>query len=1072
MPNTAKSTPAALDAAGRLKLLRWMLASRLTDEGELTLKRRGLGHFQLSSLGHEALAGVALAMHEGDWLHPHYRDRAICIGRGMTIEQFFLDYFAKRDSGTGGRQMPSHYNSRRHRIVSLSSPVATNMLQAVGMAMSLKERGVPEVVVAGSGDAATRSGETLEAIQHAGIEKLPVVFTIADNRWGISTCTTGKTFWTQPRSLYKDADGSLWFMSCRVEMADGLDPEKVYEASAIAMERARSGDGPTILVLNTERLGSHSSSDDQRIYRDAKELAEMAQRDPVKNYVEKLTKSGFVTAAQVEAMKAEIQAEVDAAGTRAKSAPDPDPAQVRNSAFAPLPEALPHTEQGLPALLPKRNGGLTMAQCISLVLSQEMRRNPRISLYGEDVEDPKGDVFSTTKGLSTEFAGRVRNSPLAEATIMGSAVGRAILGDLPVAAIQFVDFMGPALNQLLNEVITMYWRSKGDWNCPMVVMAPYGAYLPGLGPWHSQTNEAFFAHMPGMHVVIPSSPGDAAGLLRYALQCNRPVLFLYPKALLHGAEETVKEPGNECLVPFGKARVVRQGRDVTLVTWGNCVAISRQAAQRAAQDGVETEILDLRTIVPWDLQAVLDSVARTGRLLVVHEDAKTCGMAGEIIAEVVAAMHERLLAPPLRVTKTDDHNPYQFALELSILPSVDSVADTLRHLGTLRSRAGESAKPSGYASAGFAPVPPVSAAVSPRSSQRTEAPVAKAASGGPARVPVVVPKQSPTDEDATVIGFKVKVGETVKAGSPLVEMEANKGSYEIESPHGGKIVELHVREGERVRVNTPLLTIETSEADTQGHSHEAAGGPANVEVRLTPAQIQVGALALKSQREIPTVSVETEADITELVKQREALQKEFEAKFHVHVTITHLILWALVQTLKDEQHRNFRGRLDSTGEVLLVAPHVNVGFAAISQGDDLFAPVIREAGRLNIAELVKRARELTESVRTGSINTHALQGATVTLTNIGAFDATRGAPFVIPGQLAMLCAGSVLPRPRYTNKPGSKGELVAELRQTVSLNLVFDHRPFNGSHAAGFLRAIKTRLQALDLKQLMTEAAG
>ncbi|MBI3829460.1 MAG: 2-oxo acid dehydrogenase subunit E2 [Planctomycetes bacterium] len=1072
----AAGAPSKLAAELRLKLYKLMLEARMNDEAEQALKRRGQGHFQMSSMGHEALAGVALAMAEGDWLHPHYRDRAIVMGRGYSHEQFFLDFYAKRDSATGGRQMPVHFNSRAHRIVSLSSPVATNMLQAVGMAMSLKERSVPEVVVASSGDAATREGEVLEAIQQAAIESLPVLFLIEDNRWGISTPTVGKTFWTQPNSLSHNGDGCTYFMGCRVVDVDGLDPEAVYAASQEALERARGGKGPTCLITRLERMGSHSSSDDQRIYRDEKELEAVVLKDPLKRYEARLIAEKVLTQADADKLHAAVQAELDAAMAKAKSAADPDPAGVLHSAFAPLPEDLPKEERGLPPLLAKRTGGLTMAQCIDLVLEQEMRRNPRIFVFGEDIEDPKGDVFSTTRGLSSKFPGRVRNSPLAEGTIIGSAVGRAILGDVPVPCIQFVDFMGPGLNQLFNEVTTFYWRSRGQWNCPMVILSPYGAYLPGLGPWHSQTNEAIYAHMPGLHVVIPSAPGDAAGLLRYSFRCNRPVLFLYPKALLHGAEETVKEPGSECIVPFGRSRVVRPGRDVTIVTWGNCVAVTRQAAQRAAQEGIEAEIIDLRTIVPWDVQGVLDSVARTGRLLVVHEDAKTCGLGGDVIAEVVASAYEHLLAAPVRYTKSDDHNPYQFALELSLLPSVDGVLSALRSLHVQRHRAGGAVASRGEQVApvsGFAPIP----ALRPAGPSLYEAPRDYAAqtgvaakASGPGRVAVEVPKQSPTDEDATVIRILVKPGETVAVGSKLAEMEANKGSFEVESTHAGKVLEVHAREGERVRVNTPLIVLEVAEgtggeAPAKHMAGEPAGGPAMKAVRLTPAQIQVGALAFKSQREIPTVSVETEADITPLAEQRHALQQEIETRLKVHVTFTHLILWAMIDAMKSERHEGFRGRLDPTGEVLLVAPHVNVGFAAMGPHDDLYSPAIKEANRLSFVELVRRAQELTESVRTGSINASNLQGATVTLTNIGAFEATGGTPFVIPGQVAMVCAGSILDRPRYAGGNGKGAEL--KQRKTLPLKLVFDHRPFNGSHAAGFLRTIKHNLETMDLKKLI-----
>ena len=1071
----------AIDNELKLKLLKLMLNSRMNDEGEQALKRRGQGHFQMSSEGHEALAAVAFAMQPEDWLHPHYRDRAIVLGRGVTHEQFFLDFFSKLGGPSNGRQMPVHFNSHELHIVSLSSPVATNMLQAVGMAMSLKERNIPEVVVASIGDASTREGESLEAIAQAVVDNLPIVFLIEDNRYGISTRTEGKTFWTIPNSLATGPDKSQWFHGCRVDIVDGLCPLAMYEAGRNAIERARAGKGPTCLVAKLERLKSHSSSDDQRQYRSAEELKELLNRDPVKRFTERCIKEKIVTQADVDQLKAGIKADIDAAIQKAQAAPEPDPESGKHSAFAPLPPGLPVTEQKLPAPLAKRSGGMTMAQCIDLVLEQEMRINPRVCLYGEDIEDPKGDVFGTTRGLSKQYPGRVKNSPLAEATILGSAVGRAMLGDLPVSAIQFIDFLGPGLNQLFNEVLTLHWRSKGQWNCPMIIMAPCGGYLPGLGPWHSQTNEAIYGHMPGIHIAIPSNPGDAAGLLRYAMRCNRPVLYLYPKALLHGAEDTVHEPGAECIIPFGKARIVRQGADLTIATWGNCVSLCVTAAERAKIEGMSVEIIDLRTVSPWDVQTVLESVRKTGRLLTVHEDAKTCGYGAEVVSEIVDLAFDRLRAAPSRVTKSDDHNPYNYALELAILPSVEGILDAIRKQcrQDLRATAGAPVRIS-------ASVPlPVhaegSGVGSPSSNGGSVAPAPLSVNGeglgvGSRSINIDVPRQSPTDEDATVVRFHVKVGQRVKIGEPLAEMEANKGSFDLESTHAGVVSKFHAKDGERVRVETPLVTLDVGEGGgptaVAAPPRKPATEPAQ-EVKLSPAQIQVGALALKSQLEIPTVDVECEADLTELVKQREATKDAFVAKHKLKPTYTHFILWALVQAMKDPKHSGWRGRLSPAGDALLVDPHVNVGFAAVGPGENLYSPAVKNADTLGFPAFAKKVQELTEKVRAGKLEAADFQGATLTLTNIGAFEATRGTPFVIPGQLGMLTAGSILERPRYIGGTGGSGKKAArsqpqvEPRMLLNLKLVFDHRPFNGSHAASFLRTIRENLEKMDLKKLM-----
>jgi 2-oxoisovalerate dehydrogenase E1 component len=1071
-PNTVRegSGARAGTSAGndvKLQLLKIMLNSRLNDEAEQTLKRRGQGHFQMSSEGHEALAGVAMAMKPEDWLHPHYRDRAIVIGRGVPHEHFFIDFYSRLGGFSGGRQMPVHYNSQERRIISLSSPVATNMLQAVGMAMSLKERKIPEVVVASIGDASTREGESLEAFAQAGVDNLPIVFLIEDNGYGISTKTEGITFWTMKNGLAESSDGSKWFYGCRVDIIDGLDPVAVLEASKAAIERARSGNGPTCLVTKLERLKSHSSSDDQRIYRSAEELKEVTAKDPVKRFIERCVKEKVLSQADVDALKAKIKAEIDAAVEKAKTAPEPDPSTERDTAFAPLPAGLPVQEQNIPKFLSKRSGGLTMAQCIDLVLEQEMKKNPRINLFGEDIEDPKGDVFGTTRGLSKHYPGRVKNSPLAEATIIGSAVGRAIMGDLPVSAIQFIDFMGPGLNQLFNEVVTLYWRSKGTWNCPMLIMAPYGAYLPGLGPWHSQTNEAIYGHIPGLHIAIPSTAADAAGLLRFGLRCNRPVLFLYPKALLHSAEDTVHGPSEDCIIPYGHARVVRQGTDVTVVTWGNCVNLCTAAAEEAARHGASAEIIDLRTLIPWDSKAVLNSIHKTGRLLVVHEDAKTCGFGGEIIAEVVAMGFEHLRAVPARITKSDDHNPYNYTLELAILPSIEGITKGIRDQCGQDLRL---VRRSIDWSAGLG-VPALREAHPPVAAGVGTAPEPAAVAGG--TVDVEIPRQSPTDEDATVVKFLVKIGQKVKPGTPLAEMEANKGSFEVEATHEGTVSKLHAKDGDRVRVETPLVTLEvaagtgTAAAPSRAATAKAPAAPAvpAKEIRLSQAQYQVGALALKSQLEIPTVDVECEADITKLVRDREATKDNFELEHGFRPTYTHFILWAMIQAMKDPKHEGFRGRLSLNGDTLLVTNQINVGFAAVGPEENLFSPVVKGAEAMDFVALSKRMQELTEKVRAGNVESADLQGASLTLTNIGAFEATRGTPFVIPGQLAMLAAGSILEKPRFT--AGKGDERRAEPHMLIVLKLVFDHRPFNGSHAASFLRTIKHNLETMDVKALV-----
>lgn len=1038
----------------RLQILRLMLTTRACDEMEAGLKRRGLGHFQLSSSGHEALAALHFALRSEDWILPHYRDRALILARGLTPEDLFKDFLARQDSMTGGRQMPYHVTSRARRIASLSSPVGTNLLNAVGLASAIRSQNKDEIVVALAGDASTRQGEILEGMLQAVVESLPLLFVVEDNGYGISTTTEGKTFWSVRNALAKDADGGSHSLGLPVEITDGLDPDALYTTAAKAINRIRSGNGPRCIVARLERLGSHSSSDDQRQYRSPEELERLLQNDPVKRYAERLVTAGLLTPDKLERLKQDVAQEVEAALQCAQSSAEPDPTLERNGLFAPIPADLPKQELNRPALKPTSEGGLTLGQSLNRVLAQELSRNPGLHLLGEDLEDPKGDVFGVTRGLSTLFPGRVQNAPLAEATIMGASIGRAMAGHTAVAAIQFVDFIGPALNQLFNEAATMYWRSKGEWNCPLVVLTPCGAYLPGLGPWHAQSNEALFAHIPGLHVVMPSNPADAAGLLRFALRCNRPVVYLYPKALLFTLDETAAEPATDHVVPFGIARTARKGRDTTLVTWGNGVPLALKAADKLALEGVDLEIIDLRTLSPWDHAAVQASVKRTGRLLVLHEDNRTCGLGGDIIAEICEKEMGSLRAAPRRLTRADRHLPYHFALEQDALPSEEDILHAVRQMLSERITSSASAVARRAAPAPVSPSP------------NTEpSPVTTVSETASRQLAVVVPKQSPTDEEATVLRFHVKEGDTVQAGTILIEMEANKGSFEIESPHPGKVVELRAQEGERMRIGSTVLYLEVAESvgleDLYRPGDPAV--PSIKEIRLSPAQLQVGALAVKSQHEIPAVSVECEVDLTIVAGDRETLRSDFVNRWGVQVSYTHLIIWAMAQALKEERNEGFRGRLDAKAERLLIAPYATLGLAIVGRNEDLYSPVLRRADQMSLFEIVRRVQELTKAVRQGQVNVADLYGASLTLTNIGPLQGIRGTPFVLPGQVAMVAAGSLVTVPRYVQNGNAEPEL--KPRQVINLKLVFDHRPFNGTHAMALLRSIRTHLESMRLKE-------
>ncbi|KAJ5070608.1 2-oxoisovalerate dehydrogenase subunit beta-related [Anaeramoeba ignava] len=1168
----------------KLKFLEAMEKSRLLETKEEALKRRGQGVFQMSCMGHEGMIGTSFAIGKEDWIHPYYRDKPIIITRGVPLDHFFLDFFGKANGPSGGRQMPNHYNNKELHIVAGGSTVAANLLQAVGMAMHLKDFGNKQVVITGVGDASTRQGEFMESVAQAVDKQLPVIFLVEDNELGISTRTKGKTFWDFPNSIVSKDDGSKWFMGCEMYEIDGTDPEKVYESTVKAVAKAREKNQPAIILAHLVRLSSHSSSDDQRVYLSQEDIDKIAKRDPVKNYEDKLISENVISREELGKMKKEIQSLIDQAVLRAKQAPNP---KEVGSPYSPLPIYLPNYETcSRPKRLPKKEGGLTMAQCISKTIEQEMERNSKITVYGEDIEDPKGEVFSVTKGLSTRFPKRVTNSPLAEATIVGTAAGRALLeGDPQVAFLQFIDFVHPALNQLWTQIGMMHWRSNGQYTTPVVLMASYGAYTPGVGAYHAATSEAQFAHNPGFNIVIPSNAADAAGLLRFALRSKRPVIYLYPKVLLHSSTDTISTPDKDCMIPFGVARIVKPGEDVTIVTYGNTVKICTQAAKIAKEQyGINAEVIDLRTIVPWDERTVLNSIKKTGKLLVVHEDAKTCGMAGEIVSEMITQGHQYLKAPPLRNTKTDDFNPFQYDLNQAILPSVESVVQNLVKLqeyktsnlkGDLFADNLISAKvekpkkieeikeekpkqieeikkeklPGEYQILHIT-LPQVSPSdqdstliklnakigdhvkqgaiiaefEASKGSFELESPydgeiVGILAKEGdivlvnkpvfeihvsntflenipkekPAKptepekglkeenkqlFPVVVPRNSPSDEDATIVKFLVKPDDIVKIDQPLADCEANKGSFTITSPVNGRVRQILVNEGEIVPVEVPVIRIEVSDKSLTGEdkisekSNEKVNQqesqsisqkePEYQEVILSKPQLQVGALALKSQLETPTVNIQTEVNMTKIEKQRNQLKKKIEEKYHVHVTVTDIILWAVNKAMQTDHNSTFRGILDKDGKKLKVSKNVNLGFAAINQlNEDLYTPVVRNANKLNFIQFCEKVNSLSQKVRNNEIKLDDLQGATLTVTNVGfATKVKTGTPFVIPGQLGMIGVGSIMNLPRFVD-----GMIIP--CNVLDINLVFDHRMHNGSHATRFLEDIRLYLETMDLNTLI-----
>jgi 2-oxoisovalerate dehydrogenase E1 component len=671
-----------------LKFYRTMLLSRRIDDKEIQLKNQSLIFFQISGAGHEAImvaAGLTLRPAH-DWFYPYYRDRALCLSLGMTPYEMFLSGVgAKDDPNSGGRQMPSHWGHKALNIVSQSSPTGTQCLQAVGCAEAgtIYERvsDIPdrqhrfeqdEVVYVSVGDGTTSEGEFWESLSTACVRKLPVVFVVEDNGYAISVPVEVQTPGGSISNLVER------FPGLKVIRCDGTDFFESYEAMSEAVAWARARKGPSFVHAVCIRPYSHSLSDDEKLYKTPGERADEAKRDPITKFAAMLKDAGLATDADLAAIAKDVDREVGEAADAALKAPKPPKDSAGLWVYSP--DVDPTSASFDVAATPEGKPD-TMVAAINRTLKEEMKQNPRIVVFGEDVADAthvdnltevqgKGGVFKVTHGLQRAFGSdRVFNSPLAEANIIGRAVGMATRGIKPVVEIQFLDYIWPAMMQFRNEVSMMRYRSSNNFSCPMVIRVASGGYLRGGAPYHSQSAESIFAHCPGLRVVYPSNAQDAAGLLRTSIRCDDPVLFLEHKHLYRQTYNKGEYPGTGYMVPFGKATTRREGTDVVVVTYGALVQRSLLAAQQAEKDGVSTMVIDLRTIAPFDWNAIAAAVKQTSRIVIAHEDQLTCGFGAELAARVASDLFEYLDAPVKRVAAMDAPVAYCPDLEEVILPS-------------------------------------------------------------------------------------------------------------------------------------------------------------------------------------------------------------------------------------------------------------------------------------------------------------------------------------------------------------------------------------------------------------------
>ncbi len=670
-----------------LAAYRTMVLSRRIDDKEIQLKNQSLIYFQISGAGHEAiLVAAGMTLKAGhDWFYPYYRDRALCLTIGVTpYEMFLAGVGAKDDPSSGGRQMPSHWGHKRLNIVSQSSPTGTQALQAIGCAeasqlfnkiTTIERRSElfqpDEVVYLSVGEGATSEGEFWESLNTACLERLPLVCVVEDNGYAISVPVEVQTAGGDISKLVSSFPGLF------VQSIDGTDFLASYRAMADAVAYARARKGPSLVHAKVIRPYSHSLSDDEKLYKTPDERTAEAKRDPIVRLAAFLKAEGFATQAELETLAREVDAEVNTAAEQAKKAEKPSPDSATLYVYSPDVDPSSDVFDTPAAATGKPD---TMVAAINRTLKDEMARNSRIVVFGEDVADcsresslervpGKGGVFKVTHGLQRMFGGaRVFNSPLAEANIVGRGIGMATRGLKPVVEIQFFDYIWPAMMQMRDEMSMLRYRSNNAFSCPMVIRTAIGGYLRGGAPYHSQSGESIFAHCPGIRVVFPSNARDAAGLLRTAIRCDDPVLFLEHKHLYRQTYNKGEYPGADFMIPFGKAAVRREGSKVVVITWGALVQRSLLAAQQAEKDGISVMVIDLRTIAPFDWDAIAAAVKHTNRVVIAHEDQLTCGFGAELAARIADQLFEHLDAPVRRVAALDAPVAYAPVLEEVILP--------------------------------------------------------------------------------------------------------------------------------------------------------------------------------------------------------------------------------------------------------------------------------------------------------------------------------------------------------------------------------------------------------------------
>ena len=1012
----------ALTIDQKKALFRYMLVSREGDLREQRLIRQGKGAFHVSGMGHEAMAALALSMREDDYCFPFYRDRAFAVARGITNYDLALAFFAKRESSSAGKQLPAHYNNRKLNIWSLASPTGEHLLPACGAAWGIKMDGKDSVVMTSAGDSVSRQGDFYEAVSFAKEKKLPMIFIIEDNAVAISM----RTEMTNALSL-----GVLskeeWLMF------DGCDVEQVYGVTHEAVNKIRKGKGPVFIWSKVLRMSSHSSADDHRNYRSEEELEDLEKKDPIRQFREHLIAEGIYTQEEIDELQAVVAQEIKYDYNKASNAEEPKRGEEMLEVVAELQLG------DKPPLVPGKE--YRLADALNLTFKDILRKNKGVCFFGEDIEDPLGGVFKLTKGLSTEFPEQVANSPVAESTIMGVAAGLAGYGKLPIFEIQFIDFIMTAWNQLVNNIAGLRWRSHGQWKCPAIIYAPCGAYLPGGAIWHSQTNESAFAHFPGMHVVMPSTPVDTSGMLLSALKCEDPVLFLIPKHMLWAKSKTPKhlEP-----VPLGKAAVRQEGTDVTLLSWGNCLEICEDAMNDIEGSGISIELIDLRTIVPWDKEAVKASVKKTGRLVIVQEDTVNCSVGQMVVTELLADTEfwEGMVAAPLLVSKGNVLIGYNEVYEYSCLPDKERVVQAIR--GVMMSwKKSEVALRSGLFKEEIATVGG-SEAIEQKEQHRFM--------NDTSTVTIVLPNLGEGLREARVVGIFKREGESVSEDDALCDVETDKAVFPIECSVKGTVKSWRVKENDLITVGQEMLIVESSGGSLGANGSDSNQTPPLKEEQehLTDSQGALSPHILKQMDGVLPARLSVTADWDGLRKVWAGLRGRSNGGVFSYTT---MVAWCVVQAIKE--FPAFR-RLLKTGGISDPQDSFDIGFAVALDNDELATAVINNVEGLDWHGFVKAYREVLKEVKEGKHQSKAR--VPMLLTSMGPLKIRSGSPIVIPPAVGTLFLGEP-----YFESVFDEGKV--EFKEVVMLDLAFDHRWANGAGAGRFLKQVKKNIESFHPKE-------